>query len=38
VRDPVILIGGELYTLAEALAWLRARYGVTGPILSSERP
>lgn len=34
----MILIGGELYTLAEALAWLRARYGVTGPVFSSERP
>jgi hypothetical protein len=33
----VILIGGELYALAEALAWLRARYGVTGAVFSSER-
>lgn len=34
----MILINGEPCTLAEALAWLRTRYGVVGPILSSERP
>jgi hypothetical protein len=33
----MILIGGESYTLAEALAWLRARYGVAGAVFSSER-
>lgn len=34
----MILIGGELYSLAEALVWLRARYGTSGPVFSSERP
>lgn len=34
----MIFIGGELYTLAEALVWLRARYGATDAVFSSERP
>jgi hypothetical protein len=34
----MILIGGELYTLAEALVWLRAKYGTIGSVFSSERP
>lgn len=33
----MILISGELYTLADALEWLRQRYGVAGPIFSSEQ-
>lgn len=33
----MILIGGKTHALTDALAWLRARYGVTGPVLSSER-
>jgi hypothetical protein len=33
----MILIDGKTRTLMEVFAWLRARYGVTGPVLSSER-
>jgi hypothetical protein len=34
----MILINNEPYALAEALVWLRARYGVAGAVFSSERP
>jgi len=33
----MILINGKVYTLADALEWLRQWYGTTGPIFSSER-
>lgn len=33
----MILIDGKTHTLTDALAWLRATHGVTGPVLSSER-
>lgn len=35
--DLVLLINGQLHTLAEALAWLQVQYEIPGPILSSER-
>lgn len=35
----MILIDGQPSSLAQALAHVRARFGVaTGPVLSSERP
>jgi hypothetical protein len=33
----MILVDGELCTLEQAMVWLRVRYGVSGPVFSSER-